>query len=49
VIGVGPLAALDGERLCRELVDHMQQLEGPPVGGPVGVEVQRPHVIRLLG
>ncbi len=46
VVGVNPPAALDGERLAGELVDHVQELEEPPVGGLVELEVQRPHMIR---
>jgi hypothetical protein len=40
---------LDREGFARELVDDVQQLQGPPVGGLVELEVQRPHMIGALG
>jgi hypothetical protein len=46
VVGVDPPAALDCQRFTGELVDHVQELENPPVGGLVELEIQRPHVIR---
>ena len=33
----------------RELIDDVAQLQRPPVGGLVELEVERPHVIRPLG
>src|SRR3954470_24362691 len=37
------------ERLAGELVDDVQQLDHPPVGGLIELEVQGPHVIGTLG
>jgi hypothetical protein len=39
----------DREGLAGELVDDVQQLENPAVGGLIELEVQRPHVIGCLG
>ena len=49
--GVGVDAARDQhhQRLARELVDDVEQLQRPPVGGLVELKVERPHVIRPLG
>jgi hypothetical protein len=49
LVGVDASVTLDRQRLAGELVDDMQQLQDPPVGGLIELEVQRPHVIRLLG
>ena len=45
---VGVDAALDQhhQRLAGELVDDVEQLQRPPVGGLVELEVERPHVVR---
>lgn len=48
-VGVDPPATLDGESLASELVEHMQQLQDPAVGGLVELEVQCPHVVWVLG
>ena len=40
--------AADLQRLAGELVDDVQQLQDPPVGGLVELEVKRPHVIGAL-
>jgi hypothetical protein len=47
-VGVDPAGALDGQRLAGELVDDVQELEDPPVGGLIELEVQRPHVVGTL-
>ena len=49
VVGVDAAAALDRQRLPRELVNHVQQLQDPAVGGLIELEVKRPHVIGPLG
>ena len=48
---VGVDAALDQhhQRLARELVDDVEQLQRPPVGGLVELEVERPHLVGALG
>ena len=48
LVGVDPAAALDRERLSGELIHDVQQLQDPPVGSPIELEVQRPHVIGPL-
>jgi hypothetical protein len=49
--GVGIDAALDddGQRLAGVLVDDVERLEDPPIGGLVELVVQRPHVIGMGG
>ncbi len=32
-----------------ELIDHVENLDDPPGGGDVELEVQRPHVVRAGG
>jgi transcription elongation GreA/GreB family factor len=34
------------KRLAGELVDDVQELQDPPVGGLIELEVKRPHVTR---
>jgi hypothetical protein len=49
LVGVDASVTLDRECLAGELVDDVQQLQDPPVGGLIKLEVQRPHVIGVLG
>ncbi len=48
LVGVDAAVTLDRERLAGELVDDMQQLENPAVGGLIELKVQRPDVIGRL-
>ena len=48
LVGVDAAVHAHRQRLAGELVDDVQQLEDPPVGGLVKLEVQRPHVIWCL-
>jgi hypothetical protein len=48
-VGVGAAADVHGGGLAGVLVDDGEQLEPPAVGGLVELEVQRPHVVRVLG
>jgi hypothetical protein len=48
-VGVDPAVDLDSEGFTGVLVDHVEQLQDPPVGGLVELVVQRPHMIRMLG
>src|SRR6516165_3987562 len=47
---VGVDAALDQhlERLASELIDHVEQLQHPPVGGLVELKIERPHLVGTL-
>jgi len=46
VVCVDGAVDLDGERLPRELVDDVEQLDGAAVSGLVELEVQRPDHVR---
>jgi hypothetical protein len=48
-VGVDAPFALHRKRLAGELVNDVQQLHDPPVGGLVELEVKRPHLIRAHG
>jgi hypothetical protein len=48
LVGIDAAVTLDRQRFAGELVDDVQQLQDPAVGGLVELEVQRPHVIRPL-
>ncbi len=45
-VGVDGALDVDGQALAGELVDDVQQLEHPPVGGLVELEVERPDDVR---
>ena len=45
VVGVDALRGVDGESPPCELVDDVEQLDGPQIGGLVELEVQRPHIV----
>ena len=49
LVAVDAAVALDRQRLAGELIDDVQQLEDPAVGGLVKLEVQRPYVVGCLG
>lgn len=46
-VGVDRSCGLDGEALPRALVDHVQELEHPPVTRLVELEVEGPHHVRV--
>jgi len=47
-VGIDPSPALDRERLTGVLVDDVQELQDPPVGGLVELEVERPDLVGAL-
>ena len=47
-VGSDPSPALDRERLTGVLVDDVQELQDPPVGGLVELEVERPDLVGAL-
>lgn len=48
-VGVDAVTDVDGQGFSGELVDDVEQLEAPPGGGLVELEIERPHVIGVLG
>jgi hypothetical protein len=48
-VGVDAPVHGDGQGLAGVLIDHVEQLQDPPVGGLVELVVQRPHMVRVLG
>ena len=48
-VGVDAARHQHHQRLARELIDDVHQLQRPPVGGLVELKIERPHVIRPLG
>ncbi len=45
LIGAGAAGGVRDQRLARELVDDVAQLEHVPVGALVELEVERPHIV----
>lgn len=46
VIGAESAVDVECEQFSGVLVEHREPLEGPPVGGLVKAEVDRPHLVR---